>query len=478
MGEQWFYLSGGAPQGPVDLAGLSVLAKEGKIERSSLVWKEGMAEWRPASEFHGSLFSAGDWFYLTEDGAQKGPVGETRLAELAREGVITRASPIWKAGMAGWRAAAGLPHLFPGGFGPPAGKGAGRPLPPPPPIVGPGRDPRGVLRGIGVKISEYTDLPTISNVPIRDILVGGLGPFADREKLDVEDEFAVGTRKTTPALSEIKTGWPTARVFWRVLGASVVTYLLMRYGLTQFGNVNFFPGMIVVGSFVVPFSVVVLFFEMNIPRNVSVYQVGKMLMLGGALSLIATMVVFAFVPGTGAGSLVPALLTGVSEETGKALALLLLAYSVRYRWQLNGLLFGAAVGAGFAGFESAGYAFRFGLKGGLEQALDVIWLRGVLAPGGHVIWTAMVGSAIWKVKGDRPFRLAMLFQGVVVRRWLIAVILHGVWDTSLPLPDIIQYGVLVVIGWYIIFAILKQALLEIETAKAAAVGAQETMALS
>ena len=40
-----------------------------------------------------------------------------------------------------------------------------------------------------------------------------------------------------------------------------------------------------IGSFVVPFSVVVLFFELNTPRNVSVYQVGKMLLLGGALSL-------------------------------------------------------------------------------------------------------------------------------------------------------------------------------------------------
>ena len=481
MSEQWFYLSGGTPQGPVDVAGLSVLAREGRLERSSLVWKEGMADWRPASEFHDGLFVADEWFYLTEDGTQKGPVGELRLGDLARDGTIGRRSLIWKTGMAGWRPAGELPQLFPRGFAEAPVVTSDRPGPPPAPVgTGQGYDARGMLRGIGLKISEYTDLPTISSVPIRDILVGGLGRSADGERVDVEDEFAVGTRKTTPALSEIKTGWPTARVFWRVLGASVATYVLMRYGLTQFGNVNFFPGMIVVGSFVVPFSVVVLFFEMNIPRNVSVYQVGKMLMLGGALSLIATMFVFAFVPGSGAGSLVPALLTGVCEETGKALTLLLMAYSIRYRWQLNGLLFGAAVGAGFAGFESAGYAFRFGLRGGLQQALDVIWLRGVLAPGGHVIWTAMVGSAIWKVKGERPFRLGMLFEGVVVRRWLIAVILHGIWDTSLPIPDVVQYGVLVVVGWYIIFAILKQALDEIgiEKAKAGVLRPQETVSLS
>jgi len=468
MPERWFYLSGGAPQGPVEAAELAALARDGRIERSSLVWKEGMADWRPAGEVHASLFAAAEWFYVGEDGTQKGPVGEGRLAELAGEGVLSARSSIWKAGMPSWRPAGELPNLFPGGL--PAGPLL--PPTPPPPPAGHRSGSRGVLRGIGVKISEYTDLPTISNVPIRDILVGGLGRPAAGEPFDVEDEFAVGTRRTTPALADVKTGWPTARVFWRVLGGSVATYLLMRYGLTQFRNVNFFPGMVVVGSFVVPLSVVVLFFEMNIPRNVSVYQVAKMLLLGGALSLIATMFVFTFVPGSGTGSIIPALLTGVGEEAGKALALLLMAYTPRYRWQLNGLLFGAAVGAGFAGFESAGYAFRFGMGGGIDRAIDVIWIRGILAPGGHVIWTAMVGSAIWKAKGEGSFHPRMLLDGVVVRRWLVAVILHGLWDTHLPLPTLIQYGALVVVGWYIVFAILKQALDEVAAAKAALVGAE------
>jgi RsiW-degrading membrane proteinase PrsW (M82 family) len=469
MTDRWFHLSGGAPRGPVEAGELEALARDGRIERTTLVWKEGMADWRPAGELHASLFPAAEWFYVGPDGAQKGPVEEGRLAQLAREGALSARSPIWKAGMASWRPAAELPHLFPGGLpaGPPAPPGP----PPPPPAPGHGSASRGVLRGIGVKISEYTDLPTISNVPIRDILVGGLGRPAAGEPLDVEEEFAVGTRRTTPALADVKAGWPTARVFWRILGGSVATYLLMRYGLTQFRNVNFFPGMVVVGSFVVPLSVVVLFFEMNIPRNVSVYQVGKMLLLGGALSLIATMFVFSFVPGSGTGSIIPAMLTGVAEETGKALALLILAYNARYRWQLNGLLFGAAVGAGFAGFESAGYAFRFGIDGGVERATDVIWIRGILAPGGHVIWTAMVGSAIWKVKGSGSFHPRMLVEGVVVRRWAIAVVLHGLWDTYIPLPMLIKYGALVVVGWYIVFAILKQALDEVAAAKAALSGA-------
>jgi len=212
---------------------------------------------------------------------------------------------------------------------------------------------------------------------------------------------------------------------------------------------------------------VVLFFELNTPRNVSVYQVGKMLLLGGALSLVTTVFLFGVIPGSGVGSLVPAVLTGVTEETGKALALLIVLGSRRYRWQLNGLLLGAAVGAGFAGFESAGYALRAALgQRSIDAAVESITVRALLAPGGHVIWTAMIGSALWRVKGDRPFALSMLFHRDVVRRWAIAVVLHGLWDADLFVNPYLKSLVLVVVGWYVVLAILKQALAEVEAARA------------
>jgi RsiW-degrading membrane proteinase PrsW (M82 family) len=230
---------------------------------------------------------------------------------------------------------------------------------------------------------------------------------------------------------------------------------------------NFFPGVVVIGSFVVPLSIVVLFFELNVPRNVSLYQVAKMVLLGGALSLVLTMIVGAIVPFDDVGSLIPALLTGVVEEVGKGLVLLLMLRSLRYPYQLNGLLFGAAVGAGFAGFESAGYAFNQALASSSVDAATInILLRGLLAPGGHVIWTAMIGSALWKVKGNRPFAISMLFHKAVLRRGLVAIVLHGLWDTDVWLiPGILWCVLLLIVGWYIVFGILKQALAEVEAAK-------------
>jgi RsiW-degrading membrane proteinase PrsW (M82 family) len=373
---------------------------------------------------------AESWFSL-HDGKPVGPIDEDAVAALLRGGSLGPASYVWQEGMADWQPVVEVPSLRP--LIVPVSV-----LPPPLPMrpqggmAGAGAPVRrdGLLGNLAAGISRYAELPTLSGVPIRDMLLGGL--HTGGQPLSIEDELIVGTALTTPALESLG--------FW------------------QFNNPNFIPGMIVIGSFVVPLAIVILFFEMNTPRNVSIYQVGKMFLLGGALSLILTMIVLQIVPGSGSGGLLPALLTGVVEETGKALTL---------RWESNGLLFGAAVGAGFAGFESAGYAFMAALGDqNVSSATITILIRGLLAPGGHVIWTAMVGSALWKIKKDRPFAVSMLFHPTVLRRWTIAVLLHGLWDTDIYfVPWFIQEPLLLILGWYIIFAIMKEALAQVAAAQ-------------
>jgi protease PrsW len=397
------------------------------------------------------------WYYVS-GGERRGPVPRDGLVALARDGGIEAGTLVWSAGMPGWVDVATVAGILPAAALPAGG--------PPPLPEAPAPGGRGLLAGLGARISAASDLPTISSMPVRSILVGGLQAPTRTE--DIEEALVVGTRLTTPELAQVPSGWPAPRIFWRILGGTLAIYFLLYLGIAQFGNINFLPGLIVVGSFAVPFSVVVLFFELNTPRNVSVYQVGKMLLLGGALSLVTTVFLFEVIPGSGVGSLVPAVLTGVTEETGKALALLIVLGSRRYRWQLNGLLLGAAVGAGFAGFESAGYALRAALgERSIAAAVDSISVRALLSPGGHVIWTAMIGSALWRVKGDGPFVLSMLFHRDVMKRWAIAVVLHGLWDADLFLHPYLKLLVLVLVGWYVVLAILKQALVEVEAARAA-----------
>jgi hypothetical protein len=50
MATEWFYARGDQKHGPVSSAELSQLARNGKLLRTDLIWKEGMSQWRPAGE--------------------------------------------------------------------------------------------------------------------------------------------------------------------------------------------------------------------------------------------------------------------------------------------------------------------------------------------------------------------------------------------------------------------------------------------
>jgi uncharacterized RDD family membrane protein YckC len=57
MGQEWYYVVGGAQQGPVPEAQLRALIAQGQVGGGDLVWTDGMAEWQPAGSV--PAFSAG-----------------------------------------------------------------------------------------------------------------------------------------------------------------------------------------------------------------------------------------------------------------------------------------------------------------------------------------------------------------------------------------------------------------------------------
>lgn len=427
---------------------------------------------------------ADEWYYMQED-QRRGPVDLETLRNLVGTGAVTGQSSVWRPGLARWMPAAQVGELFP------PDHATGSPPPPPAAALGAAQQGANLLRNIGARISKLTDLPEIGDVPVWDILFGEL--FKKSRKQDVEERLIVGTKHTTPSLSQLEQGWPRARLCWLVLAGALATYFLLRLGWTEFHNPNRLPAMMVVGSFVVPLAMVIFFFEMNTPSNVSVFQVGKMMLFGGALSIVTNALLGQIITGSGTGRLIPSMLTGFAEETAKAIALLLIITNKRYPWQLNGLLFGAAVGAGFAGFESAGYAFKpvwenpgAPIDELADEIMSSITQRGLFAPGGHIIWTGMVASAIWKIKGDRPLSFSMLKEGVLVRRWLAAVVLHGIWDSDFVVSffgrlfseetcSYAQCIILSIVGWYIVLAILKQALSEVAAARIAEIAASSAV---
>ena len=240
--------------------------------------------------------------------------------------------------------------------------------------------------------------------------------------------------------------------------------MLFLAGWNEYQNINLIPGLIMVGSFAVPIATLIFFVEINARRNVSLYQVIRLLFIGGILSLILSLVLFQLTATLKLDRL-GASVAGLAEEPGKLLALLTVTSLPKYRYRLNGLLFGAAIGTGFAAFESAGYALRTGLN---DAALmkETIMVRGMLSPFGHIAWTAMAGAALWRVKGAQPCAIAMLKDVRFLKIFGIAVVLHMLWNSPLNLPFYGKYALLGVAAWIVILALIQDGLKELREEKA------------
>ena len=92
-------------------------------------------------------------------------------------------------------------------------------------------------------------------------------------------------------------------------------------------------------------------------------------------------------------------LIGFIEESAKILILVAVAQLVQTRVPRDGMALGATVGAGFAAFETSGYVLRVLIDHSDDHAilsiLETEAFRAVLAPFGHITWTAILGGAVF-----------------------------------------------------------------------------------
>lgn len=452
--------------GPYPLEELEGLVADGSILPGDMAWTEGLPEWRPLHEIADieavtESISSGQSDQLQE--------GDTELVETAVESgasdngnspsvatapptvrLRTQACPVCGEQILG----VARKCRFCGEFIQSATTGTA--IPPPPPTS---------VNQVPVTLSQrITNLAGVEK--LEGFSLKGLFSevFRHHPAEEVEEYFTVGTSRSTPHIAEVDTSWPRPWVFFRTIVGSLIVYALFYFAWNEFENVNLIPGMIMIGSFAVPLATLIFFLEVNARRNVSLYQVIRLVFLGGIISLMVTLVLSEFIGGL-AGWL-GASVAGLSEEPSKLLALVSIAGLAKYRYRINGLLFGAAVGAGFAAFESAGYALRIGFAAGSSAMHANIVLRGLLSPFGHIAWTAMTGAALWNVKGGQKFSPSMLFEPRFVRVFLMAVALHMLWNSPLELPFFGKYLALGAVAWTVIFALIQGGLKELAMEKA------------
>ena len=286
--------------------------------------------------------------------------------------------------------------------------------------------------------------------------------FQKHSKEEGELLFISGTSVTTPEESEISTSWPKPWLFSRVFLILAATYILLYICTFTFGNLNAVPGLIVIGAFAVPFSLLIFFWETNAPRNISIFEVVKMFFVGGVASLVATLFIFSFFP-VYQLNYTGAITVGVIEEVGKLVIVAFFIKQLKVKFILNGLLIGAAIGAGFAAFESAGYAFNLGWMYGDEALKSIIVDRAWLSVGGHVVWAAISGAALVYVKGDQPLNRGHFTDPRFIKLFMVPIALHAIWNSPLYFLHgfYFLYLVLIVVAWIFIFTFINAGLNQI-----------------
>lgn len=314
-------------------------------------------------------------------------------------------------------------------------------------------------------LNQYTGESGPVNINLKNLFSE---VFKRHSQNEAEKIFIAGTATTTPQVSKISSEWGHPWLFSRILIFFGSIFILLVYIATDMGNNYALPGIILTGAFTVPFSALVFFFEMNAYRNISFYEVLKIFFLGGALSIFISVFLYQFVSFSvqdqayGVMTWSDTISVGLVEELGKLLIVIYFVRRKNYQYILNGILIGAAVGSGFAAFETAGYIYASG-----NQLINVALLRAATAIGGHVVWATISGGALVMVKRSQKFNYHQLLTPNFLVFLGLAIILHAVWDKGINLMGswIITFITLIAIAWIIVFVLINAGLKQVSRIK-------------
>lgn len=246
------------------------------------------------------------------------------------------------------------------------------------------------------------------------------------------------------------------------LSGGIFIVMLFQNGFCDYPALNLL--LLVLSPCVVPVSLMLFFWELNAPRDISLSELIGYFFTGGIFSIVVTVLLNRYY-GSGYVYLAP-----VTEEPGKfVLSQLFLMRIFRKRgkvYGLTGLVIGAAVGAGFSAFESAQYAYQsfyqtqsnlYGV-GFLAFSPETLWptmfnllIRSVFSVCGHVLYCAPYScfAALHMSENGNP-----LSALVHMDFWLafgISFFSHMFWNTdilaSFYAPILVKAGIVTIVLW-------------------------------
>jgi len=124
----------------------------------------------------------------------------------------------------------------------------------------------------------------------------------------------------------------------------------------------------------------------------------------------------------------------IVEESAKGFGVLLIFWVARkyFDGPVDGIVYAATVAAGFAFSENIQYfGVQISTEGGFDGSVaEIFFIRGLLSPFAHVMFTAMTGFFIGLAarQGSRILGLGLFFVGLIP-----AILLHALWNGALEI---------------------------------------------
>lgn len=336
-----------------------------------------------------------------------------------------------------------------------------------------GNAAKSVVNSATTKLNEFTGESGAVSINLKDLFseVGKKHTNAEADEI-----FIAGTSKTTPDLKNVSETWGRPWLFSRFFMGSLVAFIALYFASTQWQVPTVSAGLVLIGAFAVPVTGLIFFFESNAFKNFSIFETLKVFFIGGVMAIFITLLLSIIIGGNDMSTWSGALTIGIVEEVGK---LIIIVYFIRkyvVTHILNGLLIGAAVGAGFAAFETAGYIMTawtsqatslafLGLGADGSDVLGITFARAWTALGTHMVWAAIAGGALIIAKRAAEFKMNQLMNKNFLVFFVIAIGLHTVWDkiagSWIGMEAYIGLIALIVIAWIAVFTLMNAGLKEI-----------------
>lgn len=222
-------------------------------------------------------------------------------------------------------------------------------------------------------------------------------------KRDFDYQLSAGMEFNKANEQDMLQKWQKPWIFYRMaivgfIGMALIfgIYLISKKML---GEGQFNPATatmaIVVPPLIVPLIITVFMWELNIPRNIALYEVFLAFISGGSISFFLNFILRMI----GSDKLQEdAAYAGVFEEPAKLIAaviLLLILFKHKKMYGVSGLVIGAAAGAGFGAFESVWYCLQYTLLIG-NYDIPKFFLQSRFIGGFcmHTVWCAGYTAAV------------------------------------------------------------------------------------